>query len=323
MYQPESQQGPAGQPSGTKGPTNRDQPVNHTRSCGQPRVVFFAAIRIILPTTNIRVNSFIEYIGSLRCRFFSNCVSIRSTIAMTDLLDIIVGLGSPSSTTFAEEHVSTGFQPNADKSTATISGVGAEYFPESPAGFQPTASFQPSVDTCIQPAARKKKWKYNPTISTSKPLRFIPEKLPSKAPFGIPLGESPETKEPQSMHGSSANITLTYNQKVYIYAHTLDESNTPFWPLIGCVGLFQRPRFPRGTEYAEVQIRVGMGGGWEPDWMQKKTMEHDHRHVFVPFDMVYLIADEYACDMEAGATTKQFPIAPPQGATADPIPKVM
>ena len=129
---------------------------------------------------------------------------------MTDLLDIIVGLGSPSSTTFAEEHVSTGFQPNADKSTATISGVGAEYFPESPAGFQPTASFQPSVDTCIQPAARKKKWKYNPTISTSKPLRFIPEKLPSKAPFGIPLGESPETKEPQSMQESSANITPTY-----------------------------------------------------------------------------------------------------------------
>ena len=105
------------------------------------------------------------------------------------MLGVAVGLSSPSSTTVTQAHGLTGFQPNASDNQETKFAVGAESFHESKGAMNCCTGFQPSVDTGFQPkehspfepAAPKKKRKYEPTAFKSIPhgVAGRPEKLPS------------------------------------------------------------------------------------------------------------------------------------------------
>ena len=105
------------------------------------------------------------------------------------MLGVAFGLSSPSSTTVTQAHGLTGFQPNASDNQETKFAVGAESFHESKGAMNSCTGFQPSVDTGFQPkehspfepAAPKKKRKYEPTAVKSIPRGVAgrPEKLPS------------------------------------------------------------------------------------------------------------------------------------------------
>ena len=114
---------------------------------------------------------------------------IRTTIAGPNVLGVAFGLSSPSSTTVTQAHGLTGFRPNASDNQETKFAVGAESFHESKGAMNCCTGFQPSVDTGFQPkehspfepAAPKKKRKYEPTAFKSIPhgVAGRPEKLPS------------------------------------------------------------------------------------------------------------------------------------------------
>ena len=106
---------------------------------------------------------------------------------MTALFDVAFLLHSPNRldiTTHA--HGLTGFQPNAGDRQEKNSSAGAEFFPECKYSINASAGFQPSVDTGFQPkegsvfepAAPKRKRKYQPIAvkSISRRAAWPPEK---------------------------------------------------------------------------------------------------------------------------------------------------
>ena len=64
---------------------------------------------------------------------------------------------------------------------------------------------------------------------------------------------------------------------------------------LGVLAYSKGSLFMRGTEYAEVEPRFGLGPNGPPDWMNKKTFENemDRSTVIVPYDMVYRFTGEY------------------------------